>query len=171
MVCMLQNLPSCGAYEANLVTTFLKSKKTDEVTSYDLTTKHPSALRLLPQLESNENKEEVIIKSEFDAQNSNLGFEVGKQYFNTKALVAREQRLEELDRKMEELQKTAEFNLLESAKRMDAWWNELREPFNKYRKLIEQQSSITQHWKDTCAQIFFLKKTYQFSFDNSVRGY
>ncbi|KAJ8431778.1 hypothetical protein Cgig2_026655 [Carnegiea gigantea] len=62
----------CGAYEANLVTASLKSKKIYEVTSYDLGTRHPSAARPLPQLVSNDIEEEVIIEFEFDIWTSTL---------------------------------------------------------------------------------------------------
>lgn len=60
-------------------------------------------------------KEEVIIESDFDVQDSNLGIEFGKESFNIKILVARERSLEELDKKLEELQKETEDDILEFA--------------------------------------------------------
>jgi len=48
-------------------------------------------------------------------------------FFWSKLLGPGEQRLEELDRKKEELHKGMEDNILEFAKRMDASWTELKE--------------------------------------------
>ena len=48
------NLPNCRAYEANLITTTLKSKKTHGVASYYLGGRYPGIASSLPQLQSNE---------------------------------------------------------------------------------------------------------------------
>ena len=53
-------------------------------------------------------KEEVIIESEFDMQNFDLGTKVGKESFNIEIFVAGERSLEKLDKKLEELHKGIE---------------------------------------------------------------
>ena len=77
-----------GAHEANLVTASLKSRKTYEVAFDDLIGMYPGISSLLPQLESNDNEEKVIIESEFIMQSLDLGTEVGKDFFNTESSVA-----------------------------------------------------------------------------------
>jgi len=64
-------------------------------------------------------------------QSPNLGTEVGKQSFNTVLLVPWEQRLEELNRKIEELEKGMEDDILEFANWMGVRWNELRESLRR----------------------------------------
>lgn len=60
-----KKLPSCRAYEANLVATSLKYKKTYEVASYDLA---KDTAGPLTQLQSKKNKQEVIIESKYTVQ-------------------------------------------------------------------------------------------------------
>jgi len=84
MACTLR---SREAYEANLVTASLKSKKTYVVPSYNSCGRCPGANSLLPQLQINENEEEVRIEYEFTLQSPNLGTQVGNESFNTKRLV------------------------------------------------------------------------------------
>lgn len=60
-----------------------------------------------------------------------LGTKIRKESFNTEILVASERKLEELDIKIEELQKGTMEDILEFAERMDARWNELRAQLHK----------------------------------------
>ena len=50
-----RHLPSCGVYEANLDNASLKSKKTNEIASYNLGGWCPGANSPLPQVEIHEN--------------------------------------------------------------------------------------------------------------------
>ena len=126
-----RNSPLYGVYEANSITASLKSKKNQEVGSYGFRGRCLGAHRLFPQLQINENEKQVIIECEVTMQSPDLGHDVRTKSFNTKLLVPVEQRLEELDRKMEELQKGVEDGILEFAERMNVRWNKLRESLHK----------------------------------------
>ena len=83
------------------------------------------------QLESHGNtKDEIIIESEFDVQNSNLCIEVGKESFRTKFQLEKNEDQKNLTREWKNHIKEYD-DVLEFAKRMDARWNELKESFVK----------------------------------------
>ena len=76
-------------------------------------------------------------------QKFDLGTKVGKESFNTEIFVVGERSLEELNKKLEELQKGTENDILEFVKRMNARWNELRESRHENLFGIESQSNST----------------------------